>query len=230
MRKTVYAKPLRGEHGFTLIEVLIALAILAVILTVLYTSYATSVEVMQQVQERTATYQSVRIITELLSQQLSSAMLASDQRSVFLGEDETIGDFPADRLTFTAPTTTLLSLNQPQGGLCTIRYFLQPFREESIRKSLLRQEICPLVLLEEESTDKGITLELSSDVVGWDLKYYTGEEEFDSWEAQGSGSSAGRLPQRVKVTLLLLTEKQEQAGETTPQAFTTLIALPLASQ
>lgn len=222
----------KTEQGFTLLELVLALAILAVILSIIYAAYATSVEVMQTAQKRTENYQEVRIIFDLLAQQLSSAYLSTkDGRTLFLGEDDTSGDFPVDRLTFTAPTATLLPLGSGQGGgLCTIRYFVQNQTEESLVKSLFRQEVCPPVPVEGETIPGGITLELSNKVLGFDLKYYLPDgEEFERWDSRTPGETL--LPVWVKVTLLLpLETPQGKLGERIFQPFSTAIEIPIAHQ
>jgi general secretion pathway protein J len=222
---------LPAERGFTLVEIVLALAILAVILSVLYVAYATSVEVMQTAQRRTEKYQEVRVIFDLLSHQLASAYLSpKDKRSVFIGEDDSSGEFPLDRLTFTASASAFSPFGGSYGGLCKIRYFVQSHTEGDREKSLFRQEICPLVATEDVSNEKGITLELSSQVVGLDFKYYVGEEgeEFDSWDTSQILGVAS-LPSRVKVTLLFPGEDTGgTTGERGLQPFSTIIEIPAA--
>jgi len=96
----------RGEKGFTLIEVLIALALLGVLAGTLYSTYFTLIKGRESAAEGMEARRELRTTLDLLRRELNSALYRSlpggtKNRLRFLVEDRDIFGKPASRLAFT---------------------------------------------------------------------------------------------------------------------------------
>ena len=96
----------REEKGFTLIEVLIALALLGVLAGTLYSTYFTLIKGRESAAEGMEARRELRTTLDLLRRELNSALYRSlpggtKNRLRFLVEDRDIFGKPASRLAFT---------------------------------------------------------------------------------------------------------------------------------
>jgi prepilin-type N-terminal cleavage/methylation domain-containing protein len=64
----------RAQHGFTLIEVLVSVAIFSVITVAVYSAFAGGVGAWRRAQEFSSTYQTVRLVLEDMAQELKNAV------------------------------------------------------------------------------------------------------------------------------------------------------------
>src|SRR5688500_4175306 len=117
-----------GVFGFTLIEVLISIAILAAITSMLYGAFAAlkrSKDGLGRVQDR---QREARLAMARITRELQSAYVSAHaplnqamvvQKTLFKGQRGT----PADRLDFTAFANRRLERNGHQSDQCELSYF-----------------------------------------------------------------------------------------------------------
>ena len=201
----------RHQHGFTLLEVMLALGILATILVILFATYSAAVERAERIRERSQIYHEARVLLELMANDLRSAYVeavqppqpgfqpAKARTYTFVGEDLEEARLPVDKLTFYA-FLPLLRPDLPQPEVCRVTYSLETIADPAQGKILFRRVNCSL---DPETTEREYPFPLTELAQGLDFRYYDakGNEQlaWDSRDAQGGK----RLPALVKIIVLL---------------------------
>lgn len=207
--------PLKN-NGFTLVEVMIATAILALIVTILYGAFAGSIKSMAISSEGGDIYRRARIILNRMTQEISCAYLPPvkeetteipDIQYAFIGEDGAQEGLPQDTLSF---TTAALPLNGPSHGLKEVGYYLAPDPETEEPALLMREDTTP-----DDRIDEGGTSHLLAEGIwGIDFTYY--DERGREWNRWDSTSTifAGQIPQAVRISLFFKDEQGEHLSLT----------------
>jgi len=194
-------------RGFTLIEVIISIAILAAITSLLFGAFSAlkrSKDGLSRVQDRQreARLAMARITRELQSAYLSAHMPLNQallvQKTIFKSERGT----PADRLDFTAFANKRLDKNAHVSDQCELSYFGSPNPDGSGTIDLVRRIDTELDL---EPTKGGKIEVLATDIDLFDLQYLdaqTGQWQ-ESWDTTQTTGQPDRLPLQVRVILVL---------------------------
>jgi len=198
--------PLRNR-GFTLLEVMIAAAILAVIVTILYGAFAGSIKSMEISSEGGDIYRRARIVLNRMTQEINCAYLPYKEeipgfQYAFIGEDRAEDDLPQDTLSF---TTAALPLNGPSHGLKEVGYYLVPDPETEEPSLLMREDTTP-----DDRIDEGGTSHLLAEGIwGVDFTYY--DERGREWNRWDSTSTVflGKIPRSVRISLFFKDEREE---------------------
>ena len=218
----------RGSGGFTLLEILISIAILSVILSVIYGSYHSSVRTIQAVQADSDLQRTIRLILDRMSEDIRSAYISQftdpseTMKFAFVGEDNWDGVFPADTLNFTSATRKLYESNHPHSIFSEIGYVLEN-DEATGRKKLMRRES---TVVDRDITTGGTVLEMGLQVRGVDLKYLDANNEtWDFWDST-TGEHENMLPSMVEIHLF--TERGDDLTEQPPVEFVAKVHLEMA--
>ena len=224
------SKRWRDAQGFTLLEVLIAITIMATILVILFGTYSAAVDRAARSRELSQIYHEARVLLQLLANDLRSSYVKASieqaqqqlqqgkvNSTAFIGEDHTEADKPADTLTF----STILPVQRPDvpdTEMCRVSYSLEAINDPPESRALFRRVNCSLDPL---ATDQDQLFLLTDLAHGLDFKYYDeqGSEYLDWNSNQPKGGK--NLPARVKITLLLA----DQHGQLRPFAMNTDIVL-----
>lgn len=200
--------------GFTLLEVLVSVAIMAIVLTAIYGAYTSNIETVQIARQSGLVNQTARIILDRMSRDLESAFISAPAepgsgetpKTGLLGQDQEIDGRPADRLDFTSLSHVPLGKTGLRTDLCEIGYHLEADTEEEGLIIYRRDH----AILDQDVTEGGHPLELSRMIWGLDIAYQDQEgEEFDTWDSF-EGTHKDVLPSLVRITL---TVKDQQGGE-----------------
>jgi general secretion pathway protein J len=197
----------RRRRGFTLIEVVISIGILAAITSLLFGAFSAlkrSKDGLSRVQDRQreGRLAMARITRELQSAYLSAHMPLNQallvQKTVFKSERGT----PADRVDFTAFANRRLDKNAHVSDQCELSYFGSPNPDGSGTTDLVRRVDTELDL---EPTKGGKVEVLATDIDLFDLQYLdaqTGQWQ-ESWDTTQTTGQADRLPLQVRIILVL---------------------------
>ncbi len=193
--------------GFTLLEVLVSMAILVIIMAALYSAYTTNVEAIQIARQNGEVHQTARIVLDRMTKDLQSALmqvsLPSDKIKLGLvGEEHEIDGRRADRMDFTTVAHLPLTEKGPASDLCEIGYLVEEDSEDKVLVLLRRDD--PSV--DEDFTKGGSLQEMARNVLEFSLTYQDSRgEESDKWNTL-EGMPASGLPVLIKVRLVLKDE------------------------
>lgn len=185
-----------ASPGFTLIEVLISLAILGIIVTILYGSFWTVSHSYDGLRERLEAEQAGRFILENLTRELRCAYFSPNNGSlVFQGTPDEENGEPRDRIRF---ASTVSAWGKEEGGdmVREITYFLEPSTADSRVFHLYRRTSSLL-----SPSGEYQEIDLGTYVLGLSFRYTNGQGvQEDSWDTV---KGAKRLPASVLIDLVV---------------------------
>lgn len=199
-------RPVRNAKGLTLVEVLLATAILAVIVVVLVATLRVGVNALEAGERRAAAQQEIRAVVELVTEALASAypyrgtLGESPEKIVlFQGED--------DELRFVTGAPPLL-LDAPA----------VPFHAVVLRRVEHELRVVERLVPNKEPFPDGPPLVLSRSITDFKLEYRDAQ---GLWQSRWDGQSAAAIPVAVKVELSI----QSRGRPATTATFVVPIAL-----
>lgn len=197
----------RSVRAFTLVELLVAIAVLSMISVLIYSTFAGMKRSKEGVQRVSDRYREGRLAMARISRELQSAFISAhapiDQslgarKTAFIGTRGT----PADRVDFTAFAHLRLDRDTHESDQAEISYFGSVNPSRNGTTDLVRR-YSPHI---DSDPKRGGRVEvLATDIDLFDLEYLdplTGQwtETWDTTQAIGQG---GRLPVQVRVILVL---------------------------
>jgi general secretion pathway protein J len=217
MMKTRYiSRPI----GFTLLEILIAIAIFAVIVSILFPAYTGTFRNMEAAEADSEFYQMARITLDRITEDLESAY-ASNQVP-FTGEDNTIDGQRADTVQFMSRAHLVFSSSQNVQGNAQIAYYVKENNQENEETGLTLYRSDTLELMEPPEQGTG-GLVLCEGLHSFTMTYFDEEgEAHDTWDSS-SIAFKNRLPARVSVLLAFVNRSDPES----PLPFKTSVIIPL---
>ncbi|MBI1821531.1 MAG: type II secretion system protein GspJ [Nitrospirae bacterium] len=193
-----------APQGFTLVEVLIALAIAAVIAIFLYETFISTSRVTEKIEQEREVYREIRLTADQLTRELLSAYQppALSGASYFSGVHETGSEGSMDSLSFYAMSHLHLVPDQPDAELTRVRYFLEKPSESKWYQ--LSHEEYPH-FLSKGPPEKEVLIEKVKEL---NIKYFDGKTWLPEWDSKKSNLS---IPAAVKVSLVVI--KQDGTPE-----------------
>ncbi len=209
-----------GGAGFTLVEVLVTLGLMALVFALVYGSLWSTVGGLRRMQGRGERQQAARILLEMIDRELRSTLwVKGDPRLAFVGKDAvTDAGLPADSLTWVHASHLKLHPDLPESDVAEVTYRLEAAGEGKLRL-MKREDATP----DGDPQAGGADYLLSEEVVGLDFQYYGDTGWVHEWDANLNN----KLPRLVQVTLFLPPE--EGAGEEAePEQLRTIVEIPMA--
>jgi type II secretion system protein J len=191
-------------RGFTLLEILIAMVILAIVMVTVYAAFTSNVEAIHRARQQTQIFQMARIALDRMTKDLESAYIAPYQsnekrRLGMIGTNQEIKGKPADRLDFTTLSHLTPHENALRTDLCEVGYRLEEDPEQGGFILYRRDDGS----LDDDLASGGVSHELARGVVGFNILYQDAQgKEFDDWRA-AEGTPATELPSLILVRLLI---------------------------
>ena len=224
---------IRGMLGFTLIEVMITTAVLALLITGIYSIFKGGTDAWTKGNVRMERYQNARAILEMMSRELSCAMVNEARKIYMLGVDKndvkvkTTGSAVSteDELFFVAPIYPTSNLGTTKSDMCELGYWVHA-DTELMRHYAVGTSNRINFIYDESGLINSNSLGLA--VAGLRFYYYYDEcDEADSSETWGSNDSNDstylyKLPKKIKI---VLKTRDEEAREDT-QTFETTVFIP----
>lgn len=175
--------------GFTLVEILISLAILAMIVVSTFTIFRSSTKSWQKGVTRSERYHNARIAMGKMSAEISQAVLGEDSRSRFSGEKKEIRF-----LSFISSAAEIFELAE-------IEYWL----DEDGKVLMRNEDVNPdYDFLTQDESDI-----LASNVSELEFSYHDGSDWKDTWDSDLNEEN--KLPKAVKVKIKIEDKKGRES-------------------
>jgi len=210
------------SRGFTLLEVLVASAILSLVLAALYSVFSRTLASKRLAEERTDRSRSARIVLLRMGEDLQASLPFTRGNSRFSGETRRANAFPEGELSFVSFAHTPVSSAGRESDLNEVDYALLPDPELVGSYHLVRRvNLDPGVA--DPAADRSLNREeypLLSRVRGLRFRFFDGRAWREEW---GQDDTRDKLPRAVEATLYMQNSQEEVAE------FSTVIDLPLAT-
>ncbi len=238
----------RVTPGFTIIELLVAVAITMGVLAASYACLYSGFESRELVETRADLLQGARVAMRLVTSDLRNAV-AFNADAPFIGMNRTVAGIEADNVDFATLNWTPEA--EGEGDVCEVSYYIDRHPESGALGLWRRRDSSP----DDEPYGGGLKEEIAVGIRGLRFEYYDGYEWFDEWgetdgyrEERNSIGLAGNLygmPDAVRITLLFESRDPGVPGKTRrgetrrsgsredhppPVAFQTVVYLNLADR
>jgi prepilin-type N-terminal cleavage/methylation domain-containing protein len=187
--------------GFTLIEVLLAMAILAVVMTVIYTSFSTAGRNVQQAETLRDETDTARALITRLSVDIENVYKTGDPLTFIDGKKEELDGDNGEKIRHDGISMTTLT-NWPRPGsketeLWEVGYFFKE-KPEGKGYTLFRREKRELSK-DEPPREGGIEYEITDQVKSLQFRY---SADGSTWEDNGWENKPG-IPKMVEIVVTL---------------------------
>jgi len=201
----------RSQKGFTLIEVLVAISILAIITTLIYGTFSQSHAVSTRLEATSEKYRAVRQIFQSMLDDLTGAyyleQTAADQTplTVFIGQSPGATDsfsISQPLLRFTILGHRRWQPNSPETDLSLVEYQIKKDTDSDLLTLSHREETNPLSTTEASMEE----YELAEGLKDLKLRFFDGADWSEGWDS----TSKKGLPQAVEVKFVLPIENEDR--------------------
>jgi general secretion pathway protein J len=222
----------QGQHGFTLIEVLVAMAVLAALAMMLFGAFSGMKRTKEGVErlsdrQREARLAMARMVRELQMAYLSAHEPVTPTRPVQKTMFKGTAGMPGDRIDFTAFAHNRLDRDARESDQCEISYYVAANPDKPGVVDLLRRESPSLDLYPERG---GRVEVLATDVDLFDVTFLDPLtiQWLETWDTTLSTGQLGRLPIQVAITLVLNGGKRSSiTRQQAPIRLVTKVSLPI---
>ncbi len=196
------------EQGFTLLEVLVSMAITALIFTTIFAVFSNILESRNRAQKGSDSLYMVRLAFDQLTRDIGSvANLKNQKNKIFIGTDNGNSSTAEDTILFTSlshhpgPPSKL-----PESDQVLVEYRLQKEKpEEGAFAGEQREHAYALAKRTETNWDEGFhfthdAVILAEHIAGVNYRYYNGTAWQDGWNSLENG---GEFPQGVSLEVYL---------------------------
>jgi type II secretion system protein J len=196
-----------GEGGFTLFELLIAVAILSMLVTVVSLSFSSTFRIVEAVEEDQGRAHLARLSLSRMAEELT--MARKQASSPWIGRNGTQNGQPSDFVTFVFSGHISARANAPETDLSRVLYALEGTR--LLRFARPNLYAVPLPVIEQ--------VEMARGVVGLNIRYY--DQQQSAWMDEWDGRVRSTLPPAVMIELTLSNARGE------PRTFTEWVTIPV---
>jgi general secretion pathway protein J len=213
------------SRGFTLVEILVAVAILAMATVMVFSSMNHTFKTKSAIEAQSGRYRTVRLALDRLARELSMAYVSQNEdptqqerRTFFQGKRRT--DF--DEVRFSYFGHQRLYQDGRESDTAQLAYYTARDRDDPKKTNLLRRETRRLGNLKPEAA-AGETDIVCDDVVKLRLEYWDARDKQwrEEWVTTAADGQPDRLPSRVRITLTV----HDERGKEVPFQTETRIAM-----
>jgi general secretion pathway protein J len=197
----------RTEAGFTLVEVLLAVGIVATMTTLLWASFSSTLRIKRNTEEAQDRYHTIYVALDRMARDLSLAYLSQNELPSVVDRRTFFAYQPGmqTRFDFSYLGHQHLYRDAREGDTGIVSYYIAPDPDDKRRTHLWRRESRRLVPIPELPKTSGEAFVLCPDVVSMRASFYDSRsnEWRDDWNTTSADGQPNRLPQRVHLELML---------------------------
>lgn len=212
---------LSRNGGFTLVEILVATAMLVIVIGAVYGVFRAANQSSVMVEDNADVYQTARVLLSRITGELSSLhTIAGTQGSSLQGESASDSGNPPgfDTLTFTTVGHQPCVQASQKGDVCTVSYSAQCSQDGSPQGLFVTEDYTLGLRLNAADKDSLPSTKLSDMVVGMNCKYL----DPDSSEWVDDWMSKTTLPTAVRIELII----QPRRKASQPVSVVSTVTLP----
>jgi general secretion pathway protein J len=202
------------RRGFTLIEIMVAVAIVALVTTLTWGSFKNTFSTKSQIEATATRYRSVRLALERMAREISMAYISQDEdtsqaerRTRFFGKRHS----DVDELMFSYYGHQRLYQDANECDTALIYYYSARDRDDSRKMNLMRRETRRLsnYKVDEQAGEADIVCD---DIIKLQLTYWDARDKIwrDEWITTSADGQPDRLPAKVKITLTVRDERGKE--------------------
>ncbi len=208
--KTKKKKARLRRAGLTMLEMMVAMALLATVSTIIYGAFNQSFRVRTQVEDFYDRYRDVRMSMHRMAREISMAYLSKHHNTVVEQTTTTCFRGEEDKLTFTSLSHLRMQRDAKESDQAEIGYYIdyaETMNGDRVRCLMRRED----PNLDMEPLRGGITQIMAENVTDITFEYWDPTREIGDdgwvkeWDACQEKNSVGdrfpNLPERVKITL-----------------------------
>lgn len=193
-------RPTGHSRGFTLLEILVAISIVAIVLTAIYGIFTSVSRAKERLDADGEIYQRVRVIYDRVGRELRGVCPVGGPRQTGVFRTGT----EADGTPFLEITTSATAqLGVQQTGIALIRYTLVPDREQPAGKVLYRSE--QSALISDEALRATGPMRLAAGIAQMEWRFLVQNQ----WRSELDASRDG-LPLQVELVLTMIDGRGEK--------------------
>ena len=183
---------LKSHRGFTLLEILVAVAIMSVVLIALYGSFFSVMNSQVKIENELEQTREIRRFLDIFSLEIQSSFLKADNpKTLFIGEKKSNRNKPFSETLFTTFTYPVMRDGYPVSDLLAVWYFVEENAEGML--TLYKKAWNPYAGDKKDEFKAGVF----EDMEGFEVSYFNGKDWVKAWDS----SLEKRLPEAVKVVL-----------------------------
>ncbi|MCL4476190.1 MAG: prepilin-type N-terminal cleavage/methylation domain-containing protein [Nitrospirae bacterium] len=177
--------------GFTLLEVLVAVAITSIVIAALYSAFSLSRRAVDAVDDSLIRIQETRAVLDTMKREIESAVYRKDKPyTVFKVDDRDFYGKQASQMLFTSFSPLL-------PGLAKINYTV----EENGETLVLKKKVSPAFGARGETK----STELVEDIESFTVEAGYGDRLVKTWDS----GAAGSMPDEIRISMKVYTKKGE---------------------
>ena len=201
-------------RGFTLIEVMVAVSILAIVTVLTWASFKQTFSTKSAIEAQAGRYRTVRLALERMAHELSMAYVSQNEdtsqperRTRFIGKHHS----DIDEVLFSYFGHQRLYQDANEADTALVYYYAGHDRDDSRKQNLMRRETRRLSYdkIDEQPGEADIVCD---DVIKLKLDYWDQRDKVwrDEWVTTSLDGQPDRLPTKIRITLTVHDERGKE--------------------